>query len=1091
MKTLKMMMGFAVLAILVMLLIGCPDGGPGGGVVNPPTLENFLAGEVQQVQNGGDEPQFNIQIQVPQNVFSMRSARSIKGARAANNLDLPSAGAVYALEGDFFIPPELLPDGATEGIVLPMEGSYDDESGKFLASAATEDLRYTVSGIFDANGELVGDPIISVAERDGEEWVPEVFLSKVGAIEEHPVEPLDPEEGGLPRELQGRWSSSYSTGGDSRNELHLMASPWFIDTEATDTRVEVDKEGNLTATAETIHEQWTILSVEPNGGGYDVILSSPNYYNVDDQVYADSEAAFYAGLGITIPVVDMSDTDAFMAALESGEPFIGDGMYFNNMELMSQYYASGGLVRYMIENDIPPGHTYQKVNLSVSGNTFSWKSYSKPGYQGVQHYLMDNLFDTLAEAESVNAIGEGFGDKDETGRSTGEFQKKFYKVIPDVVELPLADPANYELVGGVPQPADVADGTLITLSGGTSGASIYYDPTNNHGPLLEEWIPYTEPFALAYNGAAYTIITVLAMKDGMYSNSMQLTYENSSQQYAVTEVKEVTHTEDGDMFEGFFNLGADGNFFFEPYLSAGPVTLRYASIANAVKAVGEISLVITKTNGGEVIPHTGDWSGFTFTMPAEPITISISGTFQPVGYKVTVSTIGSVMINSSLQYAEEGDTVYLQVMDMEDVLESIKVINDTTGDEIPLSEPVEGEQGMGLQYNFTMPASSVTVEVETSGNGGFPGGGGDYLQIDTQFNVSNGSIMSDDQGQGKQEGDTVTLSIMNTPASRLKEESIKVTKADDETEEVVLSGPNPGMMPDEILYTFTMPGYNVTVYAEFESAYEIDANTYIGTGGTVQTNSSSAFAGDTVTLTVMGGILQYGSFKVVKSDDESVEVELSDPVVGDLGDEYTFTMPEYDVIVHALFEGGGDPNLPGIYAIDTMTNITGGMIAADPTTADEGETVTLSVTMGKVLDGTLKVVKADGSDEEVSVNGPVQSFMGDEYTFTMPGCDVTVHAEFEQAFNIDTFANVTGDGIIQPSPFGGQPEGTTVTLTIMPNLGFQLKDGSLKVVKAADDSDVSAEVGLSGPTEGWGGIEYTFTMPAYNVEIHAEFEAAN
>jgi hypothetical protein len=93
------------------------------------------------------------------------------------------------------------------------------------------------------------------------------------------------------------------------------------------------------------------------------------------------------------------------------------------------------------------------------------------------------------------------------------------------------------------------------------------------------------------------------------------------------------------------------------------------------------------------------------------------------------------------------------------------------------------------------------------------------------------------------------------------------------------------------------------------------------------------------------------------------------------------------------------------------------------------------------------------------------------YTFTMPAGDVTVTAVFGQLYTV-TISELDNGSIELGKPSAA--EGETVTLTVTPAGNFRLKAGSLKV------NDGVVTVSGDGP--------YTFTMPASNVTVTAQFE---
>ncbi|MDR1908719.1 MAG: hypothetical protein LBQ35_02260, partial [Spirochaetaceae bacterium] len=97
---------------------------------------------------------------------------------------------------------------------------------------------------------------------------------------------------------------------------------------------------------------------------------------------------------------------------------------------------------------------------------------------------------------------------------------------------------------------------------------------------------------------------------------------------------------------------------------------------------------------------------------------------------------------------------------------------------------------------------------------------------------------------------------------------------------------------------------------------------------------------------------------------------------------------------------------------------------------------------------------------------------GNSRTFTMPAADVTVSAEFEALYAIN-IAAMSGGTVT--ANFSAAPAGAQVTLTVTPlNAAAAYIDNTLKVNGSATD--------LAGS-----GTTWTFTMPAGDVEVRAEF----
>lgn len=150
--------------------------------------------------------------------------------------------------------------------------------------------------------------------------------------------------------------------------------------------------------------------------------------------------------------------------------------------------------------------------------------------------------------------------------------------------------------------------------------------------------------------------------------------------------------------------------------------------------------------------------------------------------------------------------------------------------------------------------------------------------------------------------------------------------------------------------------------------------------------------------------------------------------------------------------------------IDPATN---GTATVDKTTAAEGETVTVTTTpeSGYVLD-------------TITMNGT--AITGN--SFLMPGENVTLVVTFKVAHTVVVNTNVTNGNITMDKTEAGV--GDTVTLTVNAAEGYQLKEGSLKVMTASG-TEVPLTAAVTRLTNG----SFTFVMPAEAVTVLAEFEA--
>ena len=110
-------------------------------------------------------------------------------------------------------------------------------------------------------------------------------------------------------------------------------------------------------------------------------------------------------------------------------------------------------------------------------------------------------------------------------------------------------------------------------------------------------------------------------------------------------------------------------------------------------------------------------------------------------------------------------------------------------------------------------------------------------------------------------------------------------------------------------------------------------------------------------------------------------------------------------------------------------------------------------------------------------------------TFTMPAEDVTVTADFEEngepagpfSIGIDDVQN----GTVVSDPADEAYEGDTVTLTLTPDDGYAYVENSLQVLDA-NQQTIAVNISASPAAEGV--FEATFTMPAGDVLVYAQFD---
>ena len=169
-------------------------------------------------------------------------------------------------------------------------------------------------------------------------------------------------------------------------------------------------------------------------------------------------------------------------------------------------------------------------------------------------------------------------------------------------------------------------------------------------------------------------------------------------------------------------------------------------------------------------------------------------------------------------------------------------------------------------------------------------------------------------------------------------------------------------------------------------------------------------------------------------------------------------MPEQDVMITAEFEQLSAET----HTVTIDQSMEHGRIEADKTEAAEGETVTLSIIPQEGYMLTAGSLEVNDGAVEVANN-----------SFVMPGQDVTITAEFEQ--KTEEMLKISIDPAMEHGNVAAdKPEaaaGELITLTVVPNDGYFLKAGSLKVN--------NGNVKLTGSS---------FVMPEQNVNVTAEFE---
>lgn len=355
---------------------------------------------------------------------------------------------------------------------------------------------------------------------------------------------------------------------------------------------------------------------------------------------------------------------------------------------------------------------------------------------------------------------------------------------------------------------------------------------------------------------------------------------------------------------------------------------------------------------------------YTFTMPDGDVTISVTKAAKT--YAVNVAALTNGEITASAKEAAEKETVTLTAKPATGYALKAGSVKVTYKDADNTEQTVEvkADTEKANTYTFAMPAYPVTVSAEFAK---------EYKV--TAAPAENGTVTVDPAAAV--EGTDVTVTVKAADNYQLKADSLTYSYKsgeDTKTEKLTLTDGKA---------TFKMPAADVTVDAKFEA---IPAKTYgitsDVTNGTAKLSVETAAVGDTVEVTFTANgenyKLEESSVRYEKKDDTSTAKALT---LTD--DKYSFTMPDYDVVVKAVFAK----------TTHTVTcKVTNGTATVDPTgEIEEGTSVT--VTFKPDEDKANYVLKEnpklDSGNLHTTLN--VSDGVG---TFKMDKNDVIITAEF-------------------------------------------------------------------------------------------------
>lgn len=471
-----------------------------------------------------------------------------------------------------------------------------------------------------------------------------------------------------------------------------------------------------------------------------------------------------------------------------------------------------------------------------------------------------------------------------------------------------------------------------------------------------------------------------------------------------------------------------------------------------------ITLVVTPDYGYELErlayvcdPNTSGTSVIIennqFQMPAS--NVIVSATFKLKTFNIAVAsgiTNGTVTVKDGKTTATMGETITLVVAPAKGYKVQSLTATHLTGDGSGQGTitPVLGDDG---NYSFSMPGADVTVNATFALQ--------DYT-ISLGEGIEHGTITFEPttahMGQ--------TISVTATPEGGFELVSLEYEYTED------TGAPKRVFIENN---QFVMPASDVTILATFRAkVYNIVTSVNPEGAGTINVPATAAYQSEVeVTVTPAAG---YQLKEMYYTYDAGGSAH--DPIFSI--ENGKFIMPGTDITVVAEFELKA-------FTIAVSPNIEHGTVTTDKTSANMGETITVTVTPDEGYQ--LKSLFYTEDAGSVTVERHIQ---GNQ--FTMPAQDVILVAEFElvsYAINIPP----TENGTVTANPTQANM-GETVTLTVTPNDGYELQSITVTTVDDQDETLAAAprmashNIELTKTDE----LTYTFVMPASTVNVNATFK---
>ena len=495
----------------------------------------------------------------------------------------------------------------------------------------------------------------------------------------------------------------------------------------------------------------------------------------------------------------------------------------------------------------------------------------------------------------------------------------------------------------------------------------------------------------------------------------------------------------------------------------GNITLTSSDKMELSNPKGQVtSKKLTVKNSTGDVSVTGSKSGSAMVASGTDInttgSVNITNTSGPAVYGgLNVSKSGSITVKGSLASAP----IITSNSTIKNT-DKVEIINSDTGGQTAESITYTPPADKGYFYRTAQNGTKLHTRKNISGTTPYL-----YIGTDNIYTLTlSGGVTATTGGTKDTKfyaGESVTVTApADTETNKFKQwtggENIIST--------------NPTDWRTKGTFTFTMPAGNVTLDASYNTITKYNVNVTGGTiGGETDKTTGSFQPGDEVTVVFTDSNDIAKQFKQWESTGTEPEAPADGwtPANDKTSKTFTFKMPAGNVTLKALYKD--------VYTVSVDEGRGSFTVnGAARTQALEGETVKVK-TSDAFFNDHRQFNGWSLSGDSAKMVEPSENWENSEtFTFTMPAGDVRLKADYKQLYDLTvkggTIEDESGDtsGIYLP--------GTKVTVTFTGNTGIedQFKQWT------GGDNIKNVE-----PTDWRNSETFTFTMPAGNVSLSAEY----